>query len=101
MRMILPSLMLAALAACAISEAKNPTDVDVQLASVTLADDCGTPPPPPAQPQQGFAKPPPGADSEPTKNEKAARRPSQGSCAGPGQCGQIQRQKCEPTSMQL
>jgi hypothetical protein len=92
--------MLAALASCAISEAKNPSDVDVQLASVTLADDCPTPPPPPAQPQQqpgqGFAKPPPGADT----NAKEARRPAQGSCAQPGPCGSP-RQRCEPTSMQL
>jgi hypothetical protein len=92
MRIILPSLFLAALASCATSEAKTSTsDVDVQLASVTLADDCGTPPP-----AQQFSKPPPTADTA----QRSERRPAQGSCAHPGPCGSPRR-ACEPTSMQL
>jgi hypothetical protein len=101
MRFLLSSLLLVALAACATSEAKTyEDDVDVQIASVTLADNCGTPTPPPAPPNppppdQKFSQPPPKSDA-PAPNA----RPARGSCAQPGSCGSPRR-GCEATSMQL
>ena len=75
-------LLLAVFAGCATSEADPSNGVAVELASVTLADDCGNPPPPPA------AKPP-------------ATRPAAAAvkeCAGP-KCGHARA--CDQTSMQL
>ncbi|MEO8700753.1 MAG: hypothetical protein ABI867_11955 [Kofleriaceae bacterium] len=71
-------ICLLAFAACSVSEAKVPNEVTVELASVTLAENCTatTPPPPPST----FAKPPPAV---------AARGSSPA------------RRRCEQTSMQL
>jgi hypothetical protein len=95
-KIINPALLLAALASCAISEAKTPDDLIVQLASVTLADQCpiSTPPPPAT-----FAKPPPAttrSEQDVAPNAKVAR----GSCAKGSPCGSPRRH-CEQTSMQL
>ena len=88
-----PGLVAAALAACAVSEAKAPNEIGVELASVTLAEDCGTPTPAPPPPS------PPTTTTAPTP--KAERgRPSAGGCANPGSCGAPHR-ACEQTSMQL
>lgn len=100
---ITPALLLSALAACAISDAKTVNDVNVDLASVTLGENCGAvapqpPPPPPGK----FAKPPPG---EATRSERAPSGKEapgsrvRGDCAGPN-CG-MGRRRCNQTSMQL
>jgi hypothetical protein len=99
MRTLTPALLLAAFAASSISEAKVPNEISVELASVTLAEDCGgtIAPPKPTTPPTRFAKPPPA-----TADAKSERAPSlaRGSCAGPGQCGPARR-ACEQTSMQI
>lgn len=80
------SLLLAAIAACATSDAKivKIEDIRVELAAVTLADDCGPRTPPPS------VVAPPSTPPVPSKTP-AAR------CAGPN-CG---RGNCNQTSMQL
>jgi hypothetical protein len=79
-----PSILLAAIAACSISDARAPSEVTVDVASVTLADNCN----PVSEPsQQKFAKPPGGSQSR-------------SECDGPG-CGMSRRKACEQTSMQL
>jgi hypothetical protein len=83
---ITTAMMLAAIAACASSEAKVPIDVAVELSAVTLADECGRPPPPAVK----FAQPP--GKPAPSTPAVAAR------CAGPN-CNF--RGSCEQTSMQL
>jgi len=81
-------LQLAALAAgCATSDATPAKDVSVELAAVTLADDCGRPPPQPARP----AKPRPSSPASPSVV-------APGDCGGPD-CGGHSR--CDQTSMQL
>ena len=77
-------LLLAALAAnCATSDATPTKDVSVELAAVTLADDCGRPPPAPARPART-------APSSPSVVAPA-------DCGGPN-CGYS---RCDQTSMQL
>ncbi len=70
----------------------QPREAVVELASVTLADDCGDvgrPPPPPATPAIQ-----PQAPAMPAASEPAAR------CAGPD-CANHLRRACDQTSMQL
>lgn len=78
----LHALIALALASCATSEAKpapgGAADIDVELSSVTLADDCKPPP-------KRFAQ-------SPDRRDRAAAR-----CAGPS----CHRDHCEQTSMQL
>lgn len=79
------ALVIAMLATgCAASEAAPP-QVRVELASVTLADDC-PPPTAPTPAPGGFAVPPP--------------RTALARCAGP-QCAQRHQRACEQTAMQL
>jgi hypothetical protein len=82
-------LLFIAFAACSISDAKVPSEVKVELASVTLADNCPASAPVAPPPATTFAKPPGAA------NARVAR----GACAKPGPCGPSRR--CEQTSMQL
>lgn len=82
-------------AACTVGEASPGADVAVELASVTLADDCGSPVPP----SPAFAQPPPAAPSR-----SAPRKPSTPSVVAPADCameGCGSRRHCEQTSMQL
>jgi hypothetical protein len=81
---------LAALAACAASEAAPGTDVSVSLASVTLADDCPSRTPP--------------APAQPPAAAPARRAPSTPGVAAPSDCGSPScdvPRHCEQTSMQL
>jgi hypothetical protein len=98
--------MLAAFAACAVSEAKTPSDITVELSSVTLGDDCNLPAPPP--PKTKFAKPPAARadadpDADPPGLSQDRRAPgggaAHGKCAGPN-CN-VGRRACQQTSMQL
>lgn len=88
--------MVSMAAACTAGEASPGADVAVELASVTLADDCGSPPPPPPSP--AFAQPP----AAPSRS--APRKPSTPAAAEPADCavgGCGSRRGCEQTSMQL
>jgi hypothetical protein len=74
-------------------------EVAVELAGVTLAEDCGENVPtkplqPPAQPQQGKA-----AAIMPVP--AASERMSAGACAKPGGCGSMPQPACDQTAMQL
>ena len=91
-----PGLVFIALAACAVSEAKAPDEIGVELASVTLAEDCGTEPPAAVPAPAPPSKPAPAAD----RSKPSGKGPSAGGCATPGTCGGPHRQ-CEQTSMQL
>lgn len=82
-------LLLVAFANCTPSEADTSTGIAVELASVTLADDCGNPPPPKR------AKPP---ETQPGSPSVVAPTEAPRDCAGPG-CGG--RSRCSQTSMQL
>lgn len=84
-------LLFIAFAACSISDAKVPSEIKVEISSVTLASNCPVATPPPPPPTTKFAKPP----------GVAQERVARGSCAGPGPCGGGRRGRCEPTSMQL
>jgi uncharacterized protein YeaO (DUF488 family) len=79
---------LLALAGCAVSNADPTSGVAVDLASVTLSDECGPPPAPPATPPVTPAKP---NDQAPAKT------------APPGSMvpGAAYRGNCNQTSMQL
>lgn len=92
----------AALAGCWSNSKPGTTpqrgDVTVNLAAVTLADDCG----------EDFAAPPPVAAGESVSQSRApitaADIPpgvAQGSCASEGDCAHIGRRACEQTTMQL
>lgn len=74
------AVLLAALTGCWSASQPTPTtntDVKVDLASVSLADDC---------PDAAAADIP---------------APSQGSCAGPGMCPDMGRRRCEQTMLQV
>jgi hypothetical protein len=92
-RTSLASLLFAACAAPPIGDGGTPpiqakTNVDIDLASVTLADDCPDPTPAPVEPPAngGFAKPPPGASI--TMDDSVGYAPRR-------------MMMCEQTSMQL
>lgn len=107
------AIVMTALVGCARAETppEEPKvapapDVGVELAGVTLADDCGDgartkPLPPPSSGQKT-------ADSASQTEEPAAKRApaaaesvSAGACAGPGGCPPMPQPACEQTSMQI
>jgi hypothetical protein len=94
-RPVLWILAATVLASCAtVSEAKAPEDVTIELAAVTLGDDCPAPAPasvPVNAPASPAVVATPSDAPAPGKASPAAR------CAGPS-CG---RMRCDQTSMQL
>jgi hypothetical protein len=101
-------MLLVAFVACSKAEptsspndpgvAPRSAEIAVELAGVTLAEDCGDsvktkPPQPPAQPRQDKA-----AAIMPAQ---PAAEMSVGACATPGGCGSLPQPACEQTAMQL
>ena len=88
--------VLATLAACSASSPNpsNPkaslTEVAVELASVTLADECGE-----------SAQPPPPPEKQARSKPEAEGRQASVACADPKNCQGPMRLMCEQTSMQL
>jgi len=72
-------------------------DVAVEIAGVTLADDCGDAAPPPARP----AKPASAAANQVVPAPGATQGPSAGGCADPRNCQGPTHPACDQTSMQL
>ena len=88
----------AALAGCWSNSKPGPPpqrgDVAVDLAAVTLAEDCGT----------DFTAPPPAAAASQASHASAPRGPgdvAQGSCASESDCSGMRARACEQTTMQL
>jgi hypothetical protein len=82
---------------------ETPREATVELASVTLADDCGDAARPPPPPTRAAASPPVPAQApssvEPPADEAVAPSAMAARCAGPN-CGH-DRRACDQTSMQL
>jgi hypothetical protein len=90
---MLRALLLLAVVGCGQSAAEAPKpDVTVELAAVTLGDDC-VPVPPPATKTPAKPAKPPASPAQPRAI------PSPADCGGPN-CGPV-GQQCEQTSMQL
>jgi hypothetical protein len=85
------AVSMAAVAACAVSEASPGAEVSVSLASVTLGDDCGPRTPPAPAPSQ-----PPAAAPARRAPSKPSEAPADCDVGG---CGYARH--CEQTSMQL
>jgi hypothetical protein len=100
------ALVVSAVLGCARAETAEDTkqpkplpvpSIGIELAGVTLADDCGPnvkPMPPPAQPSAGSGRVPAASQDAPDASMAA------GACATPGGC-HIPAPQCEQSSMQI
>jgi hypothetical protein len=93
---LLPGLAL--LVVACTKEIKAPPGITIELASVTLGDDCGLPPPPEPTRVAEAAKQAPAAMVQRASEE--APGAAMADCAGPD-CSPSSYHACEQTSMQL